>query len=441
MSVPPLTPRATALALLLAACGAPPAADVPAAPAPASVAAPRPAPPKRAVRVLYRGPIPREAGGHVFTSLLGVDRARKVAFLARHLSSAAPYFEVAEVDLAEGGPWAAPRRWIATRENAADARGRSFHPLTGDLATDLARYAGVVERTGPFFTRSRDAMIGPMLSVSARHVAFEHGPDQLWLADRETGARRRLAPALDAAYYPALSPDGRTLAFTGCKYGAPAPGRYQRCHYHLWVQDVAAKAPTRAAAYDPSHPLWSLDGQWIYVAEHDRGYLAEPKDRGGCLVRVRGAAPHDASKVRCDAEQQDLDVTLDPRGETAAMVGHVGAPSERRSRLVWLELPSGAVKRTVELERAGFRASLGPRGLVVVGGATFGDLATGAFRRLDGAKPTMASKHAQVSELWTDEGEVWILRSALDGSEEELLLADVARVLASGASSLDELAR
>lgn len=412
-------------------------------------ARPAPAPkPKPAVRVLYRGQgLASFRAGQVFTSLLGVELRAKRAFFTRERSTKPEHFEVVEVALSDTEPVKLTsldeqRRWIAHEAAAPLARMRAFAPLdpTADKGAELARYANLVEATGPFFTQRRDGVSGPHMAVSSALIAFEHGPDHLYLAQRDGSGFARYDVGLSAAYDPALSPDGTKLAFHGCvQQATPMPGRYMTCPYYLYVGEARRGArPTRVGGvFHPQPPVWSLDGRFVYTVTRDSGYLAEPRDRGGCVFRVDAEPPHRERALWCTREHRDLSLYLEPSGETAVVEASRGKPGEQVVDFVWLALPEGTVKRTVTIDRGTSLSSLGPRGLLAAhaqGHDVFVDLSTGDVARVPKRRSTLLF----YSNVWTDEGEVLAHRYEvhLDAAAglpvDELVALDVGR-LARGA--------
>jgi len=309
---------------------------------------------------------------------------------------------------------------------------RAFHPLTGTFDDDLVRYAGIVEATGPFFTRTRDATSGPRLAVSKAHVAYESRPDQLWIAARDASGKRRFDGGLSAAYDPSFSPDGSRLAFRGCKDAGRAviPGKWVHCPYYLFVGEVSRGTPARIGdVFDPSPPTWSLDGRHVYAVHHDRGWAAKPDDRGGCLYRVDAAPPHEAKALICLRDHYDLEVKIEPDGSTAIVAGKHGTPGVQDMTVVWVELPSGAKKATIEIPRGTGLSALGPRGLFATHsqkGHVYVDLATNATRVV----PEERLALVYFSDTWTRDGDLIAHRRVIGGDPLEEVVAIDVRALA-----------
>jgi hypothetical protein len=398
--------------------------------------------------VLYRGEGLAPHRGGVFTNLLGVDLRGGRAWLTRERSTKPEHFEVVEIELSPREPVKLTpldqqRRWIAHEAAAPLARMRAFAPLdpSADRGAELARYASIVEATGPFVTQRRDGVSGPHMAVSRELIAFEHGPDHLYLARRDGSGFARYDVGLSAAYDPALSPDGSRLAFHGCvQQASPLPGRYMTCPYYLYLGEARRGArPTRVAGvFHPQPPVWSLDGRFVYTVTRDSGFVTEPRDRGGCVFRVDAEPPHRERSLWCTREHRDLSLYLEPSGETAVVEATRGEPGRQVVDFVWLALPEGAVKRTVSVERGTSLSSLGPRGLLAAhaqGHDVFIDLTSGDVARVPRPRNTLLF----YSSVWTAEGEVLAHRYEvhLDAASglpiDELVALDVER-LARGAA-------
>lgn len=394
-----------------------------------------PPPPRPRVRLLWRGKVPAELGpwlalpdgtamaGHV-ASLLGVDRDNRRAFFTRDPSREAPWFEVVEVPLDEANPDQPPlSRWTA---NSHDPHLRAFHPFGGTFNDDLLRYAAIVETTGPFVTRTRDAMFGPKIAVSKDAILFEAPPDDLRIADRTLQHSRRII-TLPAAYDPIFSADGTAAAFRGChNLGAPLPGRLISCQYHLYIAHKESKTPARIQDVTrPQPPLFSPDGRYVYTVSRDDAYLAPPIDRGGCLWRVAAAPPHQATKLWCTSELYELELHEDPSGATCVVEGRRGAHPDWKPELVWIDLPGGRVRATLAVENGASLGTLGKNGLYATharGGLAFIDLASGKVARV--ARPQ--SEQTFFSDHWADDTTVYALRQRVARTPvEEVLAIDV----------------
>src|SRR4030088_1841455 len=108
---------------------------------------------------------------------------------------------------------------------------------------------------------------GAAFAIAAeRRIAFERG-DAVWVTNLDGGRAKRIA----AGIFPAISPDGKRIAFTTVeKSGAT----YIR---HIAVVDLAGGKPTvfkHVPSENAYYPSWSPDGKRILFAfqnKHDRG--------------------------------------------------------------------------------------------------------------------------------------------------------------------------
>jgi hypothetical protein len=414
--------------LVVAACATPPAA-VDLAPAPARSAAPVVSParaPPPPVRVLHRGAEPGWAAttlgngrpwSRSLTWLQGVDARGRRAWVSQQPLNGTDEFELVEIDLATGDE----TPWVATKP---DARAPAFHPLTGTVAGDLARYADMVEATGPFVVRARD-YAGPHLAVSKDRIVYEADPDQLRVAWRDGSHAKRFDGGRTAAYQPIFSPDGSHVAFTACNERATVPpGAFYRCVYHVYVTRIDG-APLATDVAQPQPPTFSADGRLVYAASRDNDYATEPRDRGGCADRVDVATGR-ATPLECRSDLHDVDLET---GERAAVFhGWRGKLGEQIRDFDWLELPSGRRLASVSVDRGTSDVSYGggdyifassQRGIAVV------DLRT----RKQVLLPVPLGESIWLSKQWQDRHTVYALRSKYAERAYEILAIDARAVL------------
>jgi hypothetical protein len=119
--------------------------------------------------------------------------------------------------------------------------------------------------------------------------------------------------------------------------------------------------------------VWSADGRWIYAVTTPNGAHDDPRS---CLWRVGAAPPHDATRLTCSTELDDLTFAEDPSGATGLVAGSLGQPPAVTSVLRWIDLPSGRTKRAMTLDGGARFFVLDPSGLALTGDAVV-DLATG----------------------------------------------------------------
>jgi hypothetical protein len=414
---------------VLAACRTPTTAAVLLAAPPAPSAVPPVAParaPAEPVRVLYRGAEPAWAATTLpngrpwtrsLTWLQGVDAAGRRAWVTHEPMNDTGEFELVDVDLATGDA----TTWAATEP---DARMRAFHPLTGTVAGDLARYADMVEATGPFVVRARD-YAGPHLAVSKDRVVYEADPDRLMIAWRDGSHARRFGGGHTAAYEPIFSADGSHVAFDACDERAVVPpGAFYRCVYHVYVARIDG-APVETAVTQPQPPTFGADGRFVYAASRDDDHASEPHDRGGCADRV-DVATGSVTALACRSDLYDVDLET---GERAAVFhGMRGKPGEQIGDFEWLELPSGKRLGTFSVDRGTGSASYGggdflfassQHGIVVI------DLRT----RREVVLPVPMAESIWLSKQWRDHHTVYALRSKFGERAYEILAIDARALL------------
>jgi hypothetical protein len=425
--------------MLIAACAsapkpraASPSDDVTVLPAPPATATPLAVEPEKVraqpVTVLYRGRTPPDfirPGTLVLTTLFGVEGSREGAWLTHSISGGGvAAYELVHVPLSETAPDAAPlERWTATPKAATFLAASEFHPLTGTLEGDLARYAKIVESVGPHVTTNEREV-----RVSHDHILYEDG-DHLTLRDRDGKKPRYFSRGVQAAYAPVLSPDGQTAAFFGCDAAIANRGRtlpeVQAC-YALYVAPLTG-APVRIPEVaESSAPVFSADGRFVYAMSAVRSKTNASKRDGGCLFRVDAVAPHAREKLFCSSSDGDLVFHLASDGQTA-VVGATTPATDHAIDYTWLGLPDGKVLGAARIPLpSSFDGSLGADGLLVTpaGAGLVVANATGTVRVVPGLETAFVSVKAQ----W-DGDRVYVLRTSAPDVE-EILRIDARAVIA-----------
>ena len=108
-----------------------------------------------------------------------------------------------------------------------------------------------------------------MPTVSRTHVVFAYASD-LWIASREGGEARRLTSSPGIESYPRLSPDGRTVAFTGEYAG----------NQDVYTVPIEGGAPVRLTWHPGADAVrgWSADGTRIlFTSARDMAPVAIPR--------------------------------------------------------------------------------------------------------------------------------------------------------------------
>jgi hypothetical protein len=341
-----------------------------------------------AVQILYTG------AESTTTWLQGVDRARGIAYVS-HEAHARGAFAVEAIDLG----------------------AQTSTVQTATLDQGLVAYADLVERTGPFVTRSRN-YAGPHVAVSHDHIAYEAAADELLVADRRGEGTRRLGSKLAAAYHPIFSPDGSSIAYTGCtKRAVIPPGELALCTYRLFVGPVEGPQIDVRTVADPQPPVFSPDGRYVYVASRDDDHAGERHDRGGCAYRVV-TETGEATPIVCTAATA-VEMRESDDGRTGVLFGHT---SEGEMEVHVLDLPDGT-ERHVWTTPSGPSVALGNTGILALGGSaqmTFVDLETGAARKITRAPRTLS----WVSNQWRDAHTLYAIEHDLGQSRYHILEID-----------------
>jgi hypothetical protein len=342
-----------------------------------------------AVQVLYTG------AESATTWLQGVDRAHDVAYVT-HEAHGPGAFAVESIDLT----------------------AQTSTVQTATLEQALVTYADLVESTGPFVTRARD-YAGPHVAVSRDHIAYEAAQDALLVADRGGNGARRLGVTLAAAYHPIFSPDGSSIAYTGCtKRATIPPDGIALCTYRLFVGPVEGPQIDVQTVADPQPPVFSPDGRFVYVASRDDDHASEPRDRGGCLYRVV-TATGEATSLACVTSATGVELRESDDGRTAILFGRAGADA---MEVHVLDLPDGT-ERHVWTTPSGPSVALSNTRILALGGAAqmaFVDLETGVARKITRAPRTLS----WVSNQWRDAHTLYAIEHDLGLARYRILEVD-----------------
>ncbi|HEV8610038.1 MAG TPA: protein kinase [Thermoanaerobaculia bacterium] len=286
---------------------------------------------------------------------------------------------------APAGP--APYRWIVERclQKDPDDRYASTRDLSRELA-DLRDHFSEIDRSGTFAeaapaaqSRGRRSWLALAVAVLLAFAAGL-GAAAFWTSRRAPS----LPPAIRTLTYsgldqsPAVSPDGRTIAFTSRRDGAPriwikqlatggeaaltaGPDDYARFSpdgsailyqhregnsFAIYRSSVVGGEPRKVLA-DASHADWSPDGKLIAFLRWS--------NVNGITISIVGVAAADGTgprEIARVANHQLVQPRWSPDGSTiaAAELSIAGAP-----RSYWLtELRTGAVKALPSLTTNGF---------------------------------------------------------------------------------------
>ena len=98
---------------------------------------------------------------------------------------------------------------------------------------------------------------GKLLYTSARNNA-----NDIWIVDAEGKQRTQLTENAGNNTSPAMSPDGKTIAFVSTRDGQP----------HVWLMDaLGARAQRATAGKQDVSPIFTPDGQWIIYRSYVTG--------------------------------------------------------------------------------------------------------------------------------------------------------------------------
>lgn len=123
----------------------------------------------------------------------------------------------------------------------------------------------------------------------ARGVAFDSVPaaSDLWIMDADGKNQRKLVAGLAGAEYrPSFSPDGRRVLFTG-HFGYAAQS--------IWVATLDGRTPPKKIVDNATYAHWGPDGRIVYVSDPVNGGPIIVADADGShprtLVKANGVSP------------------------------------------------------------------------------------------------------------------------------------------------------
>ncbi len=181
------------------------------------------------------------------------------------------------------------------------------------------------------------------------YTRLSGGYAELWLRGLDPGSGalpRRLAPGLADRLSPALSPDGRRIAFVGLDDDVKGD---------IYLLDLTRPdaAPTRLTGRDAEDgaPAFSPDGGTLYF--HQR--LPGENARRIVAVDVSGAAPASLHVVSTGGDAAEP--ALSPDGKRLAFVSTRGGPSA----VYVMDLPSGAPHKLTDTATDAAGAESSPR--------------------------------------------------------------------------------
>ena len=173
----------------------------------------------------------------------------------------------------DGADWGPPIKYI---DNLLYRRDGSGYVQPGHVHLFVAPAEGGAPRqltSGPY--NDGEPCWSPdgksLLFTANRHDDAEYDPlnDEIYEVSVDSGALKPLTNRAGPDNSPAVSPDGKLIAFTG--FDDKAQG-YQVTHLYVMNRDGSgARVVTGAFDRDVSSPQWSGDGRGIYVQYDDEG--------------------------------------------------------------------------------------------------------------------------------------------------------------------------
>jgi len=178
----------------------------------------------------------------------------------------------------------------------------------------------------------------PIVDSSEQAFAFTDSRSRLFVSADGRSRAVSMGPARDAMF----APSGTALAFVA--------GR------RLQLADAAGDKPSKPVELlDPGAPLFTAP---------DRIFVVASGTSGDCVYQVDPQHLGPQAPIFCP-RLENLVMLGDPQRKTAAVCGRT---PHSGSHCTWLDLPSGAIKGRVALDRDIEPLTLGPNGLLVARG-------------------------------------------------------------------------
>ncbi len=189
-----------------------------------------------------------------------------------------------------------------------------------DLRRGTTTAVSVASGSGPF------SSYNPAISADGRVVAYERaepesGELDVWVADLRTGRSHRISPPAGVAsdlYEPALSPDGRWLAFTAlARLAASGPGQSE-----VYLHDLRTGATVQvseATGGESWEPVVSAGGR-VVAYTHGRHVIVRTLASGRATVVAPSERSATASEPSLSADGRRVAFTARGAGEQSTAV-------------------------------------------------------------------------------------------------------------------------
>jgi len=185
----------------------------------------------------------------------------------------------------EGAEWAPPAKYIERMAYRADGAGylRAGHrhvfviPSEGGTPRQISQ--GDFNYRSPVWSRDGNSLY----VVSNQSPEWEYQPteSEIYRMELASGELTALTDRRGPDMSPALSPDGKQLAYVG--YDDVRKGHQVTHLYALDLQTGASRALTAAFDYPVARPQWDRSGRGVFFSyeRHGRGHIAWVAARGG----------------------------------------------------------------------------------------------------------------------------------------------------------------
>jgi Tol biopolymer transport system component/DNA-binding winged helix-turn-helix (wHTH) protein len=162
---------------------------------------------------------------------------------------------------------------FAIARNAKRVTLSAYRPDLNIWSLDLHNRSGGKPRWTPA-VRTPGQDIGPLFSPDGSQIAFRsdvNGRMQLWLSRPDGSAARAIDTGNLSPSYLAWSADGSAVAFS--------------VEGEVYETSTVRQEPPRRLMSGYSHPAFSVDGQWMFVRQHNVIYRL-PAGRPGPIEKV-----------------------------------------------------------------------------------------------------------------------------------------------------------
>lgn len=287
-----------------------------------------------------------DAPANAQIELLGIDSASREAHVNIKIEAAPSAWHIDTYALGAGQRQA---RWSASPDNSSKLVGTypRFMPVASTFEEDLAKYATLLRRSGPWSYRTATPPHNVFVSPDGGAIIYgtqaqgSGDGDWLMIADAQGQGAQRFDSGLTASYRVSVSPDSKHIAWMG---GAPRfakPGQIVGYVLHLGTPQGQINA-IPAVRDVLRTPLWSSTSKTLFA-------LGSGAKREQCLFAVDMETQNPRS-LYC--HQGQLDVIINPTNEHLLLLLHPWSDdNSKMSTLVLLDQAQSKPLSSYQVER------------------------------------------------------------------------------------------